>query len=88
MVYGSTPYLSKARAAGVDIPKFRGGPRMGRAAKVIPADIAHALEPHAQERGLQVADLVRRLIEAIVEADLVDAVLDDAEWLEQEMRRD
>ena len=81
-------YLSRARAAGLDIPKFRGGARMGRAAKVIPTEIARALEPHAQARGLKVADLVRRLLEETIRADLVDAVLDDAEWLEQEMRRD
>ncbi len=81
-------YLSQARANGEDIPRFRGGPRMRRSVKGVPAHLARALDPHAGRRGMDVATLVKRLIEEIVKADLVDAVLDDAEWLEQEMRRD
>ncbi len=80
-------YLSQARANGEDVPRFRGGPRMRRPVKGIPAHLARALEPHAGRRGLDVATLLKRLIEEIVKADLVDAVLDDAEWLDQEMSR-
>lgn len=43
-------------------------------------DIA-ALKPHAEARGLRPCELAARLIRALVEDNLIDAVLDDAEGL-------
>lgn len=39
------------------------------------------LRPHAARRGVSVDALVLMLVDQVAEADLVDAVLDDREWL-------
>lgn len=76
--------LSHARATGAEIPRF--GP--GRIAKpngrakralVIAADLARDLEPFADRRGVSVQEIVRRLVTAVVEDGIVDAILDDGE---------
>jgi len=45
----------------------------------IPSPIATVLQPHAKRRGIPVATLVQRIIEAVANDDIVDAVLDDKE---------
>ncbi len=42
-----------------------------------PVDVLEALRPHAARRGVHANELARRLVEAAVDADLIDAVLDD-----------
>lgn len=43
----------------------------------IPRTVIDALDPHAQRRGVPVAELVNRLLETIATESMVDAVLDD-----------
>jgi len=76
--------ISKARSTGTDITRFgpgRAATVNGRAnrALVISADIARDLEPFADRRGVTVQEIVRRLVTAVVEDGIVDAILDDGE---------
>jgi len=76
--------LSHARATGTEIRRFGSGRRAkpnGRAkrALVIAADLARDLEPFADRRGVSVQEIVRRLVTAVVEDGIVDAILDDGE---------
>lgn len=48
---------------------------------VFPIDLLDELRPHAERRSVHVNALVRRLIECIVDDDLVTAVLGDADWV-------
>ncbi len=50
---------------------------MGRTI-VFQVDVLDALRPHAAARGVHVNALARRIVEEVVDAGLVDAVLDDA----------
>lgn len=43
----------------------------------LPLDTAFGLEPYAKARGLTIGNLVRKLMAACVEDNMVDAVLDD-----------
>jgi hypothetical protein len=49
----------------------------GRTSLWLGKRLTHALTPAAQARGLSVAQLARRLLQAAAEENLVDAVLDD-----------
>ena len=51
---------------------------MGRTV-VFPVDILDALLPHAAKRGVHVNSLARRIVETVVDENMVDAVLDDEE---------
>lgn len=44
---------------------------------VMPLDVLRQLEPHAARRGIHRNQLVREIVEAALDAGLVDAVLDD-----------
>ncbi|HEX4041082.1 MAG TPA: hypothetical protein VHY10_05225 [Xanthobacteraceae bacterium] len=44
---------------------------------LFPPELIEALRPHAQRRGISANTLARRLIEVVLESELVDAVLDD-----------
>jgi hypothetical protein len=44
---------------------------------LFPPELIEALMPHAARRGISANALARRLIETVVESELVDAVLDD-----------
>lgn len=46
---------------------------------VFPLDVLDELRPHAAKRGMHVNKLVRIIVEQVVDAKLVDAVLDDLE---------
>lgn len=46
---------------------------------LVPVDVLALLSPHAARRGINANQLIRRLIEAIIDDDMVDAVLDDAD---------
>ena len=51
---------------------------MGRTI-VFPVDILDSLSPHAAKRGVHVNSLARRIVETVVDENMVDAVLDDEE---------
>ena len=44
---------------------------------LFPVDVLEALRPHAEARGIAPNELARRLIEAAIDDNLIDAVLDD-----------
>lgn len=48
----------------------------------IPVDVLNALAPHAARRGCHPNTLCRAIISIIVDENMVDAILDDAEDLE------
>lgn len=56
--------------------RVRPAERNGRTV-VFPVDILTALAPHAVARGISVNELARRVVEAVVDDNLVTAVLDD-----------
>lgn len=60
------------RRAGEPIPRRRGGDVC-----VIGKEQAARLKPHADVRKVDVPELARRLLAAVVDGQLVDAVLDD-----------
>jgi hypothetical protein len=45
----------------------------------MPLELLERLEPHAQRRQIHRNQLVREIVEAALDAGLVDAVLDDRE---------
>jgi DNA-binding CsgD family transcriptional regulator len=49
---------------------------------VFPIDVLNGLRRPAERRGIHPNHLARLLIEAVVDGDLVDAVLDDADCLD------
>ena len=75
--------LARARRDGAAVPFFstagepRGKSLSGLSRVMVRADIVARLGDAAQRRGVDVERLARRLIETVVEEDLVDAVLDD-----------
>lgn len=52
------------------------GQAVGRGV-TIPVDILNALSPHAARRGIHPNSLVRRIVEIVVDENMVDAILDD-----------
>lgn len=58
--------------------KTRPAEQLGRTV-LFPADVLEALRPHAERRGVHPNALARRIVECVVDDDLVDAVLDDRE---------
>lgn len=45
----------------------------------VPVDVLARLAPHATRRGITANELIRRMLDAIVDDDLVDGILDDEE---------
>jgi hypothetical protein len=76
--------LRDARAGGVAVPFFRtsgapiGRPRVPARTVVVPRELLDELERPARRRGLSAVGLAREIIRAVVEDDMIDAVLDDA----------
>jgi transcriptional regulator with XRE-family HTH domain len=56
---------------------YRGYPKFARIR--IERDVLAPLASHAAKRGLTVDILARRILQAVVDGNLVDAVLDDGE---------
>jgi hypothetical protein len=72
--------LARARAAGLDLPRFNtNGVAEGVPVAVVtvPAEILAALEAPADRRGVTAGDLARAVLAHVVRDGLVDAVLDD-----------
>ena len=65
-------------SAGRRIRAPRPSEQMGRTI-VFTVDILDALRPHAAKRGVHVNSLARRIVETVVDENMVDAVLDDGE---------
>jgi len=57
-------------------------PLQRRRAVPVPIDVLEALEPHAARRNISAETLVGRIIVAVVDSGLVDAVLDDVDQLD------
>lgn len=63
-------------SAGRATRRPRPAEEMGRTI-VFPVDVLDSLHPAAAKRGVHVNALARRIVEEVVDAGLVDAVLDD-----------
>lgn len=74
-------YLCTARRAGVKIPSFQRGPiaSLDQAHVPLSGAVVRALISEADQRGITMIRLAERLIQACVEGDLINAVLDDEE---------
>lgn len=70
--------LWKMRKAGLNVPMVRKGiPVFGHPVDVVLSnDLHEKIEQQAKERGVPVDDLVRRMLVAIIEDNLFDAVID------------
>lgn len=70
--------LISARQQGAEIPQFEPG-LWARNRPMVPIsmEVWRALAPHAQIRGLTANELATLILETVMLADLVDAVLDD-----------
>jgi hypothetical protein len=76
-----TRVICQARNDGADIPYFHAPNAWSgeRATVVFAVETLERLVPHAHRRKISVADLVRRVIDATLDGNLVDAVLDDGD---------
>lgn len=63
------------------IRKPRPSEQLGRTV-VIPVDVLNALGPHAARRNISVNHLARLIVSTVVDEDLIDAIMDDAEALD------
>lgn len=74
-------YIWEARRAGMVLPRSkRGMPRAaGHSFVHLDPETVARLRPDAERRGQSVAELVRALVMTVLEARLIDAVLDDRE---------
>jgi hypothetical protein len=54
------------------------GEVVGRAV-LLPSALLDRLGPHAARRGITTLELLRRILKAVIDGKLVDAVLDDAD---------
>lgn len=78
--------LREARRADPTIPRFGGvsareGADPNARSIAVPHEVLRELKPHAGRRNLSPGDLVKALLTAIANDDLVDAILDDgAVW--------
>ncbi|UWQ93008.1 hypothetical protein K3727_09590 [Rhodobacteraceae bacterium M382] len=67
-------YLTRARKSGISVPYGD-----TRRSPTLEHNIRAALKPHAMRRGISPLKLAERLLEHVIQADLIDAVLDDLE---------
>lgn len=65
-------------SAGRSKRKPRPAEELGRTV-LFPIDVLDALSPHAARRGMHVNQLARRIVEQVIDDDIVDAVMDDDE---------
>ena len=70
-------YIWKGRAAGLPIQRFRPGNPKGSMTIIVSPQLRHALQPHADKRGIDPQELAVRILQCIIDGRLVDAVLDD-----------
>lgn len=70
-------YIWKARVAGEKLPQFPRGRQVGSMTVCIPPHLRRALAPFAEARACEPNDLAFRILECVVQAGLIDAVLDD-----------
>ena len=71
-------HLSRARRAGLDVPRYGGGIRAGVTMHVpVPPPLRVRLAAEAKARGQTSNDLAVRILSAVLEDGLTDAVLDD-----------
>ncbi|WP_010142195.1 helix-turn-helix domain-containing protein [Oceanicola sp. S124] len=71
-------YISRARREGHHIPHFgqrQTEPRVGRV--VVSTKVLRRLQSEAGTRGITAGELATRLLEHVIQDDLVDAILDD-----------
>jgi hypothetical protein len=70
--------LKKARALGMDIPKFTRGPKQAPTTLVqVPRITAQRLTPEAELRGMSVENLIAALVTTVASDNLVGAVIGD-----------
>jgi hypothetical protein len=74
-----TKVVMRARNGGEPIPLFRkvNGTRSDARTIIFSTEVLVRLGPHARKRNTSVNALIRRLIDDILDDNLVDAVLDD-----------
>jgi hypothetical protein len=74
-------YLGLARKRGKAIPKFRTGSGWGGGRFLVPVDpsMKDALAGAAAQRGIDPRELATLILNTVVHAGLIDAVLDDVE---------
>jgi len=74
-----TAIICKARNAGQDIPRFRkpNGWREPENTVLFPSEVLARLYPHARRRGCTSNELARRIVNACLDDNLIDSVLDD-----------
>ena len=70
-------YIWKGRAAGMPIQRFRPGNPKGSMTIIVSPHLRHALQPHADQRGIDPQELAVLILQCITDGQLVDAVLDD-----------
>lgn len=72
-------HLHKARSNGEDIPQFQSYTSKGRNGDhaFVPDDTRELLMVAAQKRRISTTFLASKIIQAVAQGDLVDAVLDD-----------
>ncbi len=51
----------------------------GNRTVLFPVDVLESLRPHAEQRGISANELARRIVETVVDENLITAVLDDGE---------
>jgi len=84
--------ITRARRQGVNIPYLKSGPKLGSkfpsgtsSPRVYTEkQVMAALAPHAKPRDLTTHELASKILKTVAENNLVDAVLDDAEELNQD----
>ena len=70
-------YIWKGRAAGLQIQRFRPGNPKGSMTIIVSPHLRHALQPHADRRGIAPQELAVSILKAVTDGQLVNAVLDD-----------
>lgn len=70
-------YIWKARLAGEQLPRFPRGRLVGTMTVSFPPHIRRALTQHAELRGMEPNELALLLLQCVIDAGLIDAVLDD-----------
>lgn len=70
-------YIWKARVGGDPIPHLPRGRQTGTMTISLSPHLCRALQPHADQRGIDVQELAILILQVLVQGTLVDAVLDD-----------
>ena len=70
-------YIWKSRASGVPIPRFKRGSPKGSMTIIVSPQLRYALQPHAEQRGIDPQELAVAILKAVTDGRLVNAVMDD-----------